>query len=195
MNILGVILQHAAGGQTSPFFNLDPGVMIWTLVIFLGLVLVLGKFAWRPILGALEARERRIQAVLDAAAHDRAEAERVLEEHRKQLAQAREQAQQLLVEGRETAEGVRQEILETARRQHEELLERARDDIRREQEAAIEQLRREAVDLSLAAASKLVEKRLDAAEDRRLVEEYLAQLSQDAPPEVDGRPGVWAEGA
>ena len=179
MNILGVILQEG-GSETSPFFSLNTGVMIWTLIIFAVLLLVLGKWAWRPILGTLEARERRIQSILDAAAQDRLAAEQALAEHRRQLAQARQQAQQLMAEGKDAAERVRQEMLDTARRQQDELLARARDDIRREQDAAIQQLRREAVDLSLAAASKLVERRLDSAEDRRLVQDYLGRLATDA---------------
>ena len=174
MNILAVVLQEA-GGESFPLFSLNTGVVIWTLIIFLGLVLVLGKWAWKPILGALEARERRIQDILDAAARDRAEAEKALQEHRRQLAEARQQAQEFLNEGRQAAERLRQEMLETARRQQEELLTRARDDIRREQDSAIQEIRREAVDLSLAAASKLVQRRLDSAEDRRLVQEYLTQ--------------------
>ncbi len=179
MNILGVILQET-GGETMPFFSLNSGVIIWTLIIFAALVFVLGKWAWKPILGALEAREKRIQDILDAAARDRAAAEQALAEHRRQLAEARQQAQQLMAEGKDAAERVRQDMLDTARRQQDELLARARDDIRREQDAAIQQLRREAVDLSLAAASQLVEKRLDSAEDRRLVQEYLGRLGTDA---------------
>jgi len=192
MNILAVVLQEA-GGESFPLFSLNTGVVIWTLIIFLGLVLVLGKWAWKPILGALEARERRIQDILDAAARDRAEAEKALQEHRRQLAEARQQAQEFLNEGRQAAERLRQEMLETARRQQEELLTRARDDIRREQDSAIQEIRREAVDLSLAAASKLVQRRLDSAEDRRLVQEYLTQLSSGAGVVAgEGVPGAGA---
>ena len=116
MNILAVMLQES-GGETFPLFSLNTGVMIWTIIIFLGLVLVLGKWAWKPILGALEARERRIQEILDAAARDREEAEKALEEHRRQLAEGRQQAQQILAEGRQAAERVKQDMLEAARKQ------------------------------------------------------------------------------
>jgi F-type H+-transporting ATPase subunit b len=178
MNMLWILLQEPASGE-SPLFSLNPGVMIWTIVIFLGLVIVLGRYAWRPILGALEARERRIQEILDAAARDREEAERALEEQRRQLNEARQSTQQMLADGRQAAERVRQELLDAARHQQEEMLVRARDDIRREREAAIEELRREAVDLSLAAASQLMQKRMDSAEDRRLVKESLARLGDE----------------
>jgi F-type H+-transporting ATPase subunit b len=191
MNILAMILQEN-GGESFSLFSLNTGVVIWTLVIFIALVLILGRFAWRPILGALEARERHIQDVLDAAARDRIEAEKALAEHRRQLAEGRQQAQQIVVEGKQAAERVRQEMLDTARRQQDDLLARARDDIRHEREQAIDLIRREAVDLSLAAASHLVEKRLDTAEDRRLVQRYLAELEQEGTGPAaggDGAPG------
>jgi F-type H+-transporting ATPase subunit b len=179
MNMIWMVLQEA-GGETSPLFSLNTGVMIWTIVIFLILVFILGRYAWRPILGTLEARERRIQEILDAAVRDREEAERLMEEHRRELAAARQQAQQVIAEGRQAAERVQAELLETARRQQEEILARAQQEIGREREQAILALRREAVDLSLAAASKLLEKKLDSAEDRRLVEKYLSELAASA---------------
>jgi len=174
MNLFAIALQEAEGGA---LFQINTGLMIWTIVIFVGLLLVLRAYAWRPILGALEARERRIQEILDAAARDREEAQRLLEEHRRRLAEARQQAEQILAEGRQTAERLRQQLLERARTEQEELLERARRDIARERESALEALRREAVDLSLAAASKLLERRLDTEDDRRLVREYLEEMA------------------
>ena len=193
MSILAVILQED-GGENFPLFSLNAGVVIWTLVIFLALVVILGRFAWRPILGALEARERRIQAILDAAARDREEAEKALAEHRRQLAEGRQQAQQIVAEGKAAAERVRQELLETARRQQDELLARVRDDIRHEREQAIDDIRREAVDLSLAAASRLVEKRMDTAEDRRLVQRYLAELEPEGTGPATGGNGAPGRG-
>lgn len=178
MNILAVMLQES-GGESFPLFSLNTGVILWTLVIFLGLVIVLGKWAWKPILGALEARERRIQEILDAAARDREEATKALEQHRRQLNESRQQAQQILAEGRQAAERVKQEMLEAAHKQRADELARAQDEIRREKDAAVDQIRREAVDLSLAAASRLLGRRLDAAEDRRIVQEYLGSLSAD----------------
>ncbi len=177
MIMISMALQEAAEPAASGgLFTINGGLMIWTIVIFLALVVVLGRYAWGPILGALEARERRIREILEAAAADREEAARVLADHRRQLAESRQQVQQLIAEGRQDAERVRQEMLEQARRQQEEMLERARQDIERERERAIDDLRREAVELSLAAASRLIEKRLGSEDDRRIVEEYLSRV-------------------
>ncbi|MGH7476931.1 MAG: F0F1 ATP synthase subunit B [Longimicrobiales bacterium] len=180
MNTLALIaaLQEPEAGGGG-LFSINTGVMIWTVIIFVTLLLVLGKWAWGPILGALNERERRIQEMIDAAARERQEAETLLAEHRRQLAESRQQSQQIIAEGKQAAERVRQELLERTRREQEEMLARAKEDLGRERDRALEALRREAVELSLAAASKLVRRRLSAEEDRRLVREYLAEVAPD----------------
>lgn len=177
MNLLSIVLAQNGGG--GGLFDINTGLMVWTVVIFLGLLAVLSKFAWGPILGALEARERRIQDVLDAAARDREEAARLLEEHRQQLAEARQQSQQILAEGRQAAERVKQELLDQARAEQEALVARTRQELDRERERALQTLRRDAVELSLAAASRLLEARLDTDQDRRIVREFLEQIGND----------------
>ncbi len=178
MNLMWMALQGTEPAAEAPqVFNLSPGTSFWTLVIFLILLFVLVRYAFPPILGYAEARERRIQESLDEARKEREEAAALLEQQRQELAEARQQVQQLIGEGRQSAEKVRQEMLRQAREEQESLLERARSDIEREREKAIESLRREAVDLALAAASKLVHERLDAEDDRRLVRDYLARLT------------------
>jgi len=177
MNFLTVILQHGAEAGAEPnVFQLSTNVSFWTLVIFLVLLALLSKFAYPKILGYANAREERIQNILDQAARDREEAERILEEQRRALAEARQQAQQILAEARQAGERMKQEMLQQARAEQEEIVARARQELEREREAAISALRREAVELSLAAASKLIEKRLTADEDRALVREYIEHI-------------------
>jgi F-type H+-transporting ATPase subunit b len=163
---------HAAPGPLS----VEPGLMIWTVIVFLLLLLVLKKFAYPALLGAVEARERALQEQLDEAERNRAESAKLLEEHKKLLAEARTQAHSLLVEARTTAEKERALAMEKTLQEQQQLLERARRDIAGERDRAIAELRREAVDLSLAAASKLIGERLTSDTDRKLVQEYLASL-------------------
>jgi F-type H+-transporting ATPase subunit b len=162
--------EPAARGPLS----VEPGLMIWTVVVFVALLLILKKFAWPAVLGAVEARERALEEQLAEAERNRAEAARLLAEHQKLLAEGRTAAHALLTEARVVAEKERALAIEKTRQEQEELLERARRDIIGERERAVAELRREAVDLSLAAASKLIEKRLDSESDRQLVQEYLA---------------------
>ncbi len=159
-------------------FDINLGLTIWTTIVFLALLAILWKFAWGPVLQAVEAREARIQGTLDKAASEREAAARLLAEHREQMADARRQAQQLVAEGREMGDKLRQEIEERARTEGRVLIERARETVEREREAAIEALRRESVDLALAVAARLVEEHLDEAGDRELIVGYLEELAR-----------------
>jgi F-type H+-transporting ATPase subunit b len=165
--------QHAA--PSGPL-TVEFGLMFWTVVVFVVLLLVLKKFAYPALLGAVEARERALQEQLDAAERNRAESEALLTEHKKLLAEARTQAHALLVEARTTAEKERALAMEKTLQEQQQLLERARRDIVAERDRAVAELRREAVELSLAAASKLIGERLTSETDRKLVEEYLSRL-------------------
>jgi F-type H+-transporting ATPase subunit b len=173
--------DHGGGGG---LFAINPGLMIWTWAIFLILLFVLRKWAWGPILGALETREKRIQDTLDGAARERQEAKGLLEQQRGLLAESREQAQQILADSRKAGERLRAEIVEESRKQGEQILGHAREDIERERDAALEILRRETVDLSISAAGRVLSKEVDSEENRRLVEDYLESLAAES--EQDG---------
>lgn len=160
-------------------FDVNLGLSIWTVVIFLGLVGVLWKFAWGPILGAVDAREERIQRSLDEAAARQAEAVRILEEHRTQLADARRQVQEIIAEGKAAGERVRRDIEEKARAEAQGILDRARREIGREKDAALDELRRESVELAMAAAARLMHQKLDPRADRELVLRYVDELTRE----------------
>ena len=150
-------------------FDLNPGLSVWTTLVFLILLAILWKFAWGPILQMVQAREDGIQGTLDQAAKERDEAAKLLAEHRQQMADARRQDQQMIADGKEAGERVRREIEEKARAEGDAMIERARESIEREKDAALDDLRKESVDLALAAAAKLVQESLDEKKDRELV--------------------------
>lgn len=156
--------------------DVNTGLLIWSIVIFTIVFLVLRKYAWPQILGAVEAREQHIRDLLAQAERDRAEAHALLEENRRQLETTRHEVQAALAESRATAEQVREEILSQARREQDELLVRARREIAAERSAALDSVRREAVDLSIAAAERLLRRNLSADDNRRLVAEYLERV-------------------
>jgi len=158
-------------------FDVNLGLSVWTTLVFLSLLGILWKFAWGPILGAVQAREDGIQDRLDQAANQRDEAAKLLAEHRQQMAGARRQAQQMMAEGKEAGERVRQDIEDKARAEGDVMIERARESIEREKDAALEELRKESVDLALAAAAKLVQESLDEKKDRELVMGFIEELS------------------
>lgn len=174
----------AQGEGTTPLFTVNLGTTVWTTIVFLGLLAILWKFAWGPILSAVEAREAGIQEALDEAAERNAEAQQLLEEHRKQLADARRQADEIVAEGKAAGDRVRREIEEKARSEAQNIVERARTEIERERDRAVDTLRKESVDLALAAASRLLEENLDQSKDRQLVERYLGELVEGGGAEA-----------
>jgi F-type H+-transporting ATPase subunit b len=165
----------AQNGESSPL-DVNLGLMIWTVLIFVLVLVALAKFAWPNIIGAVEKREAYIRDLIASAERDRAEAAAAAEEQRRQVEETRARVQEALNESRSTAERMRAEILEQARREHEELLTRARADIAAERASLAASLRTEAVDVAIAAAEKLVQKNLDGDDNRRLVQQYLAGL-------------------
>jgi F-type H+-transporting ATPase subunit b len=154
----------------------NTGLMFWTLLIFVVLLLILTKYAFKPITAAVEARERALRDAIEAASRDREAAASLLEEHRAQIESARAEAQRIIAEGRATGDKLRGQMVEETRQQQQEMLERARQEIGREKELAIAEMRAEAVDLALRAAEKVIEKNLDARTNRQIVEKFLESL-------------------
>ena len=171
---MGLLAQGGEGG--GGLYDINTGLSFWTLVVFGILVFILGKYAWGPILAAVDAREKGIQSALDEAADRNEEAAKLLAEHKEQLADARRQANELIAEGKAAGDNVRKEIEEKARAEGQAIIERARAEIERERDVAIAQLRKESVDLALAAATRLMQESLDQDKDRALVERYLTEM-------------------
>ena len=162
-------------GEFTPF-SINTGLIFWTIVVFGILLALLWRFGWPALLKTVEDRERRIQQQIEEAERARTEAARLLEEHKRTIATAKAEAQEVLAKAKALADKERETLLAKARQEYEQLLERARHEIAAEKEKAIVELRREAVDLSIAAASKLLQAQLDSETNRKLVLEYLAQL-------------------
>jgi len=179
--LLAFVQEHApaaaeAHAPSSGPFTINGGLILWTLVIFAILMFLLAKTAWPWILGQVEEREARIKAQLEAADKANADAQRILSEYQQQVANARAEAQDIVAQARTAGEKLREELVEKGRHEQAELLERAKREIGLERDRAVAELRREAVELSLAAASKVIEKNVDTEADRRLVQDYLAGL-------------------
>jgi len=156
------------------------GLMAWTLIIFVVLAIILSKFAFGPITAAVRAREAALEEAITAAKRDREEAARLLEQHRVALDASRGEAQKLIADARVAAERVRAELVEQAHAEQATMLVRARQEIESEKSNAIAQLRREAVDLAIAGAGKVIDKNLDQASNRQLVESFLASVTPAA---------------
>lgn len=174
----------APEGEGGPVNLLEPnaGLMVWTVVVFIGLMLVLKQFAFKPLFAAVESREQALEEAIENARRDREAASALLAEQKAQLDAGRGQAQQIIADGREVSEKMRAEMLEDTRAQQAEMLEQARRDIEGEVSKAIAELRAEAVDLAIAGAGKVIEQNLDSAGNRRIVDQFLASLNTPKGP-------------
>jgi F-type H+-transporting ATPase subunit b len=174
-----ILLLQAVPEEAKPNTNLlspNGGLMFWTLVVFLILFFVLGKFVFPKITAAVEAREKALEDAIEGAKRDREEAAKYLVEQRAAIEAARNEAQKILAEGRSTGEKLRTEMMEETRVQQQDMLDRARREIDAERNRAIAEMRREAVDLAIAGASRVIEKNLDQKSNRDIVEKFLSSI-------------------
>ncbi len=154
----------------------DVGLMIWTLVVFGLTLFFLWKVAFPRIAEALDKRQKMIEDSIDAADKTRADADQLLAEYRERLSDARGQADEIVSRARRTAEAAEAETLAEARVKREEMMDQTRRDIEQETRRAIQQIRNEVADLTVLATEKVTRKSLDTADQKRLVEEALAEL-------------------
>ena len=180
--LLAVTASPALAQEAHKVDLLSPsyGLMVWTLLIFVVLLFVLAKFAFKPITAAVEAREQALQQAMDAAKRDREEAALLLAEHRANLDASRAEGQKMIADARAAAERVRAELVEQAHAEQQKMLERARAEISAERAKAIAELRREAVDLAILGAGKVIGQNLDRDANRKLVESFLASVTTSA---------------
>ena len=149
----------------NPLVQPDPGLFIWTILTFLVLVALLAKFAWRPLLQALDDAQKAKQ-----------ELERVEQETTQIIRRARAEAEAIIASSRADAERLREEMRQKARSEADAIVKNAERQIQLETGRAIQQIRREAVDLSVMIASKLIQRNLTKEDNERLIEEALSQV-------------------
>lgn len=159
--------------------DLRPGLTIWTAITFLFLVALLSKFAWGPIVKMLDERERTIREAIEQAKKERAEAERMLAEQKASLATAQREAAAMAQRSRAEVEALRADLTARARKEADDLVAQARRQIQEEKAKAVSELKGQVADLAIDAARRLIQSSLDEKSQRKLVEEYIAQLPAD----------------
>ena len=162
--------------MNNPLVQVDPGLYVWTILTFLVLLTLLAKFAWGPLLQALAAREATIRKSLADAEKARQELERLNQESEAIIRKARVEAESIVGASRADAERLRAELREKARAEADGILKNAERQIQLETARALEQIRREAADISVAIASKLLQKNITKEDNERLIEDALKQL-------------------
>jgi F-type H+-transporting ATPase subunit b len=179
---LAAVPLHAAeeGGGGAALMTPKWGTVFWTTLTFLIVVFILGRWAWPPLVGALDERARGIRDSLEQARREREEAQRMLDEQRALMTEARRERAEAVAAGRREAEAVRARLLAEAEGQREQIVRQASSEIDAKLQQAKGELRALTADLAIRAAEKLLSKNLDDATQRRLVEEHLAEVERSA---------------
>ena len=156
--------------------DINVALVVWTLVTFGLLLIVLRRFAWRPILETIETREKTIAEAIESAKRERAEAEKAAADMRASLEKARNEAADLIRSNQAEVAAAKAELMASARKESEALLAQARTSIEEERRAAVADLRAQVVDIAIEAAGRLLQTQMDEKKQRQLVEEYLSRL-------------------
>ncbi|MAO85783.1 MAG: ATP synthase F0 subunit B [Candidatus Marinimicrobia bacterium] len=154
------------------------GPLLWSVITFLLLLLVLSKVAWGPIISALESREKEIRDALDSAAIAKEDAEKATSEYEKIKQEAHSEAQTILAEAKSIKEKMITDAVDEAKKKAEIETQNALQSINAEKEKAVNEIKSAAVELSIQAASKLIEKNLDDNDNRKLVNEAIDKIGQ-----------------
>ena len=164
----------------NPLVQPDPGLFIWTILTFLTLLFLLGKFAWKPLLQALDSRQEMIRKSLDDAQQATKDLEEVQAESNRIVAKARADADAIIASSRVDATKLQEELRRKARADADGIIHTAQKEIQRQTDQSLAQIREEAVDLSLMIASKLIQRNLSKEDNDRLIEDTLKQIQR--PP-------------
>ena len=156
--------------------ELHTGLIGWTAIIFLILVFILRKVAWKPILDAIDERTQKINESLAQADVAQKEAERLRNEYDKIMEKARLESQELIGKSRKTAESARNEIVQKAQSDAEAILQRTKREISLEREKALEEIKKTAGEVSIQIAAKIIGKSLNVKEHQKLIQQTLSEL-------------------
>jgi len=162
--------------------SINPGLIFWTILTFIALMVILRLVAWKPLLAMLEEREKTIRDSLEQAKQAREEAEKMMAQHREMLAKARHEMAAIIEKAQRDAEQRRADILARAHREAEDKARQFGAELERQKRAAVREIKEQSVDLIVAAASRLVQSSLDDERHKKLVRGYLDDLKAIPPP-------------
>jgi F-type H+-transporting ATPase subunit b len=176
-NILIGVLASAEGGGS--LLDVNPGLIVWTLITFILLLVILKKVAWKPILAALDNREKGIEESLNRAEKAKEEAQKILDENRASLSKAEEESKKIIDQSRSYADDLKDQMLKLSKEQAQKLIDDAAAEIERKKQSAFEELRNQIAEISVNAAEKIMKENIDAEKNKQLVTRYLKEISKN----------------
>jgi F-type H+-transporting ATPase subunit b len=156
--------------------KVDPGLLLWTIITFIVLVLIMWRAAWKPLVDALDVRAEKVRSDIENAEKNRIESEQLLAEHERMMDRAKEEAIKIIAEGKSDAEKLKDSVVARANSEAKELTERAKKEIFLAKEKALDELKAEVVILSTEIASKIIAKNLKPDDQKAIVEKAIKKL-------------------
>jgi F-type H+-transporting ATPase subunit b len=174
---LGVLALSSEGNGT--LLDVNPGLIIWTIITFVLLLLILKKIAWKPILTALDQRENAIKESLEKAEKAKDEAKKILDENQASLAKAEVESKKIIEQSRLYAEKLKEQMLQDSKAQSKKILEDATAEIDRKKEAAFDELKTQIAEIAVNAAEKILKTNLDAEKNKKLADTFISEITKN----------------
>jgi F-type H+-transporting ATPase subunit b len=169
----------ASEGGNGGLLDVNPGLMIWTVVTFIALLLILRKVAWKPILTALDKRENDIKVALEQAEKAKEEAKQVLEANQANLAKAEEESKKIIEQSRTYAENLKEQMINDSREQAKKIVDEASSEIQRKKDAAFDELKGQIAEIAVGAAEKIIRESLDSQKSKQVIDKYLNEVTKN----------------
>lgn len=176
-NLIFAVL--AVEGGNGSLLDVNPGLIFWTVITFVILLLILKKLAWKPILTALDQREESIKDALEKAEKARIDAQKALEENKASIALAEEESRKIIDQGRMFAEKLKDQILQESRAQQKKIIEDAGSEIERRKETAFNELKEQIAEIAISAAEKILSEKLDQETQKKVIDKYISDMSKN----------------
>jgi F-type H+-transporting ATPase subunit b len=182
--------KHSSSSKDINPLKVQPKLAFWSLVVFLGLMFVLGKYAWKPLLEALHRREEHLEHVLLETERARNDGEALLTEHRRMMAKAAEDVRNILDKGRQEAQAAADQIVKLAQGEAEAARQRAQRDIASARDQALAEIWSKTADMAVSVAGRVLEKQLSGDDHRRLLDHAIQALPEMAKHNGHGGPAA-----
>jgi F-type H+-transporting ATPase subunit b len=177
--LTGYILPVLALEENGSLISVNPGLIFWTVVTFIVLLIILKKVAWKPILTALDQREAAIKESLEKAEKAREEAQKVLDENKSNLARAEEESKKIIDQSRVFAEKLKDQIIKESKEQAKKIVDDAADEIERKKDAAFNELKTQVAEIAINAAEKILKESLNKDTNKKIVDKYINDISRN----------------
>jgi F-type H+-transporting ATPase subunit b len=169
----------ASEGGSGGLLDVNPGLMIWTVLTFIILLLILKKVAWKPILTALDKRESDIRESLAQAEKAKEDAKKILEENQANLAKAEEESKKIIDQSRTYAESLKEQLIKDSKEQAKKIVDDAALEIQRKKDTAFEELKGQIADIAVSAAEKIIRESLDVQKSKQVIDNYLNDVTKN----------------